>query len=113
LKLSVRIDDEGLAARVKAALADAPGITLAGLDEDADATVVAPVKSRGDFVLTPREQDVLALLAEGASNREIGERLGISIHTAKFHVRRITDKLDAVGRTDAVAMALQMRIIDV
>lgn len=113
MRLAIRINDDALAARVRAALAAAPGITLAGPDEDADATITAPAPSRGSYALTSREQDVLALMAEGASNREIGKRLGISIHTAKFHVRRITDKLDAVGRTDAVATALQKRIIDV
>lgn len=56
--------------------------------------------------LTPRERDVLALLAQGASNKEIARRLGISVHTAKFHVGQITDKLDASGRTEAVARAL-------
>jgi DNA-binding CsgD family transcriptional regulator len=111
LKLAIRIDDEELAARVKAALLAAPGITLT--DTDADATIVAPAPSRDIYTLTAREQDVLALMAEGASNREIGLRLGISMHTVKYHVRRITDKLDAVGRTNAVATALQKRIIDV
>ncbi len=110
MRIAIRIDDEELAARVKAALLAAPGITLT--DSGADATIVATTPSRDGRTLTVREQDVLILMAEGASNREIGARLGISVHTAKFHVRRITDKLDAVGRTDAVAMALQKRIID-
>jgi DNA-binding CsgD family transcriptional regulator len=48
---------------------------------------------------------VLALLAEGASNKATARRLGISVHTAKFHVRQVIDKLDASGRTDAVAHA--------
>ncbi len=52
----------------------------------------------GDFELTPRELDVLALLAEGASNKMIAQRLGISVHTAKFHVGSLLDKLDATGR---------------
>jgi DNA-binding CsgD family transcriptional regulator len=57
------------------------------------------------FHLTPRELEVLALLAEGASNKVIARRLGISVHTAKFHVASLLDKPDAVGRTDAVAHA--------
>ena len=52
---------------------------------------------------TQRELEVLRLLAEGASNKTIARRLGISAHTAKFHVGRLLDKLDATGRTDAVA----------
>ena len=61
--------------------------------------------------LTPRERDVIALLAEGLSNKEIGCRLGISPDTAKFHVGRVIDKLDATGRTDAVAHAARRGII--
>jgi DNA-binding CsgD family transcriptional regulator len=61
--------------------------------------------------LTPREREVLLLLAEGASNKEIARRLGISVHTAKFHVGSLLDKLDAAGRTDAVAHAARTGII--
>ena len=64
-----------------------------------------------DAGLTPREAEVLALLAEGASNKVIARRLGISIHTAKFHVGSILDKLDATGRTDAVAHAARRGVI--
>ena len=63
------------------------------------------------FDLTPRELDVLALLAEGASNKTIAKRLGISVHTAKFHVGSLLDKLDATGRTDAVAHAARRGVI--
>jgi hypothetical protein len=41
----------------------------------------------------------------------IARRLGISVHTAKFHVRSLLDKLDAVGRTDAVAHAARLGVI--
>jgi DNA-binding CsgD family transcriptional regulator len=61
--------------------------------------------------LTPRELEVLALLAEGASNKMIARRLGISVHTAKFHVSSLIDKLDAVGRTDAVTHAARLGVI--
>lgn len=54
---------------------------------------------------------MLALLAEGASNKAIARRLGISVHTAKFHVGSLLDKLDATGRTDAVAHALRLGVI--
>ena len=68
--------------------------------------------SASDFELTPRELDVLALLAEGASNKMIARRLGISVHTAKFHVGSLLDKLDATGRTDAVAHAARRGVIN-
>ncbi len=66
-----------------------------------------PVVEEGDL-LSPREVEVLELLAEGLSNREIGVELGISRHTAKFHVQGILDKMDAVTRTEAVVRALRM-----
>jgi DNA-binding NarL/FixJ family response regulator len=61
--------------------------------------------------LTARELEVLALLGEGASNKEIARRLAISVHTAKFHVASILDKLDATGRTDAVAHAIRLGLL--
>jgi DNA-binding CsgD family transcriptional regulator len=64
-----------------------------------------------DVPLTPRELEVLTLLAEGMSNKAIARRLGISVHTAKFHVGALIDKLDAVGRTDAVAQAARRGVI--
>lgn len=59
-------------------------------------------------LLTAREVEVLELLAEGFSNKEIGAQLGISPHTAKFHVQSLLDKLDAVTRTEAVVRALRL-----
>ncbi|HEX2642309.1 MAG TPA: response regulator transcription factor [Thermoanaerobaculia bacterium] len=61
--------------------------------------------------LTPRESEVLQLLAQGLSNPAIGERLGISEHTAKFHVNAILGKLGAQGRTDAVVRAARLGLI--
>ena len=54
---------------------------------------------------------MLALLAEGASNKAIARRLGISVHTAKFHVGQLLDKLDAPGRAGAVAHAARRGVI--
>ncbi|MEA2692483.1 MAG: two-component system, NarL family, nitrate/nitrite response regulator NarL [Acidobacteriota bacterium] len=61
--------------------------------------------------LTPREVEVLQLLSQGLSNKLIGVRLGISEHTAKFHVNAISGKLGAQGRTDAVVRAARMGLI--
>lgn len=61
--------------------------------------------------LTSREIEVLSLMAEGASNKEIAQRLAISVHTAKFHVASILEKLDATGRTDAVAHAVRLGLL--
>jgi DNA-binding NarL/FixJ family response regulator len=61
--------------------------------------------------LTPRELQVLRLLADGHANKRIGYDLGISEHTAKFHVGRILDKLDAATRAEAVAIGLREGLI--
>src|SRR5262245_51514269 len=61
--------------------------------------------------LTPREMEVLNLLAEGLSNRAIGARLGMSEHTAKFHVNAILGKLDASTRTEAVVRATRLGLL--
>jgi NarL family two-component system response regulator YdfI len=61
--------------------------------------------------LTPREIEVLRMLAEGLGNREMAARLGISAHTAKFHISSILDKLGASTRTEAVTMGIRMGII--
>ena len=61
--------------------------------------------------LTRRELEVLAAMADGASNKAIARRLGISFHTAKFHVAAILAKLDADSRTEAVAKAAQSGLV--
>jgi DNA-binding NarL/FixJ family response regulator len=63
--------------------------------------------------LTPRELQVLRLLAGGFANKHIAHDLGISEHTAKFHVGRILGKLDAATRAEAVAIGLRDRLIEV
>lgn len=68
-----------------------------------------PNRKSGDeaTTLTSREQDVLGLIACGATDREIGERLSISIHTVKSHVRNILGKLHLSRRYEAAEYALQ------
>lgn len=61
--------------------------------------------------LPPRQGQVLELLAEGLTNKEIARRLGISPATVKIHVARLTAWLGAANRTDAVARAQKARII--
>jgi len=60
---------------------------------------------------TPREREVLALLARGLSNRDIAEALEISAHTAKFHVNSILQKLGVERRTEAVVRAARMGLV--
>jgi DNA-binding CsgD family transcriptional regulator len=114
--IAVELDDPDLADRLASLLDGIEGLRLAAPGEAATVAIIsrdprnAAAESHG-FDLTPRELDVLALLAEGASNKTIAKRLGISVHTAKFHVGSLLDKLDATGRTDAVAHAARRGVI--
>ncbi|MCA1377562.1 MULTISPECIES: helix-turn-helix transcriptional regulator [unclassified Bradyrhizobium] len=112
--LSLEIDDPTLADRLAALLGNVAGLRLAAPGEQAAATIIArdPRVSPADIALTQRELDVLALMAEGASNKMIARQLGISVHTVKFHVGSLLDKLDATGRTDAVAHAARRGVIE-
>jgi DNA-binding NarL/FixJ family response regulator len=67
--------------------------------------------SPGPDSLTPREREVLALLAEGLSNKAIADRLSISEHTAKFHVNAVLAKLGVQRRTEAVVRAARMGLV--
>jgi two-component system, NarL family, response regulator YdfI len=61
--------------------------------------------------LTPREMEILHLLAGGDSNKTIATRLGISVHTVKFHVSSILAKLGVSSRTEAVALGLRLGFV--
>ena len=61
--------------------------------------------------LTPRELEVLALVADGLRNREVAERLGVTEHTVKFHLAAIFGKLGASSRVEAVRRGLQVGLI--
>ena len=63
--------------------------------------------------LTPRERDVLEMLAEGLSNKMIAYRLNISGHTAKFHVNAILAKLGAGTRTEAAMRGIRLGLVQV
>ena len=115
IRLALNIEGKALADRLAALLANVPGLRLVRGNESADVALVVPtvpsLSADGDVPLTPRELEVLTLLAEGLSNKAIARRLGISVHTAKFHVGTLIDKFDAVGRTDAVAQAARRGVI--
>lgn len=112
--LSLEIDDPALADRLATLLGSVAGLRLAAPGETATAAVIArdPRVMPVDIALTQRELDVLALMAEGASNKMIARQLNISVHTVKFHVGSLLDKLDATGRTDAVAHAARRGVIE-
>lgn len=103
------LDGERILAAVRAVMAGLTVMTpaLAG-------TVLKPLEKAADDVfdeLTPREVEVLALLAEGLTNKAIGFRLAVSEHTVKFHVNAILSKLSAQSRTEAVVKATRLGLI--
>jgi NarL family two-component system response regulator LiaR len=70
----------------------------------------SPAEKLG-YDLTDREREVLALMVEGLNNNQIAERLVVSVSTAKFHVSSILSKLGVASRTEAVAVALQNKLV--
>jgi NarL family two-component system response regulator YdfI len=78
---------------------------------DLDGLLVNPHRTSLAEPLTPREVEVLGMLAEGQSNKSIAYRLGISEHTVKFHVTSIMGKLNAGSRTEAVTQGIRQGLI--
>ncbi len=86
---------------------------LVVIDEDlAEDALRPPARPLGSHeTLTPRELEVVELLASGLSNKEIAERLGVSFHTVKFHVNAILGKLGASSRAEVVALAAKAGLL--
>jgi len=79
---------------------------------DVDAFLLAPSQLEpAAEPLTPREVQVLELLAEGLPNKAIAARLGVSDQTIKFHVAALSGKLGAANRTDAVRRGVRFGLI--
>jgi DNA-binding NarL/FixJ family response regulator len=78
---------------------------------DLDGLLVNPQPASMAEPLTPREIEVLGMLAEGQSNKSIAHRLGISEHTVKFHVTSIMGKLKAGSRTEAVTQGIRQGLV--
>jgi DNA-binding NarL/FixJ family response regulator len=84
---------------------------LATLDEVPPTGQTARQRAE-QYALTPREHDVLLLVADGLTNKEIGGRLSVSEDTVKKHVQNIIWKLRAVDRTQAAIMALRLGLLE-
>jgi len=107
--LSRNADGDRLAAALRAVV-----LGLVVLDETfaADALRGAPaVMQELPESLTPRELEVLQLLAQGLPNKLIAQRLGISEHTAKFHVNAILGKLGVQSRSEAIVQAVRTGLV--
>jgi DNA-binding CsgD family transcriptional regulator/tetratricopeptide (TPR) repeat protein len=93
----LRDEIEGLAARAR--------LVLSGSGDVPAEPAVETAAHEDPFGLTPRERQVLVLVAEGRTNREIGDALFMAEKTASVHVSRILSKLDVRSRTEAAAVA--------
>jgi NarL family two-component system response regulator YdfI len=101
---------------VAAVQAAASGLTVLTVDTSAPLLPYLSGIGRADSAnqgeaLTPREVEVLSMLAEGAGNKIIARRMGISEHTVKFHVGSIMGKLNAASRTEAVTVGIRRGLI--
>lgn len=121
-RIVIRSRDPLLRSQIEQRLAGLGDLTveLDGSAAGGDASGYAPGDAPGDAsvealdeepVVTPRESEVLGLLADGLANKEIGGRLGISAHTAKFHVESLLRKLDAANRAEAVREGIRRGLI--
>jgi two-component system, NarL family, nitrate/nitrite response regulator NarL len=100
----------GAEALAAAMIAAAHGLLV--LDRELAGGFVRPPESAGAAEpLTPREREVLALLSEGLANKAIAARLGISEHTAKFHVNAILAKLGVDSRAEAIVRAARLGLV--
>jgi two-component system, NarL family, response regulator LiaR len=103
---NVSADD--LARAIRAAKIGKPTLSPEAQQALIHATTTPQVKT---IALTDREHDVLALMVEGLSNPEIATRLIVSRATVKFHISSILSKMGASSRTEAVAIALQTKLL--
>jgi NarL family two-component system response regulator YdfI len=102
----VALDREALAA-----LLSPPAPQAEELLDATRANEHLPPAQNGRNALTPREREVLEMLAEGLSNKEIAWRMSISEHTVKFHVASVFAKLDVSTRTEAVMQGLRRGLL--
>jgi DNA-binding NarL/FixJ family response regulator len=94
-----------------AAAVEAVAAGLIAVPADSATPAFAPVRERATATLSPRERQVLGMIASGLANKEIAYRLGVAESTVKFHVASIMSKLDAGSRTEAVAIGIRQGIV--
>jgi NarL family two-component system response regulator LiaR len=105
------VEEDELIGAIRSAREGRPVLAPEAMKALMDRTV-APVESPAVEPLTKREQEVLSLVAQGMTNPQIAEQLVISTSTVQFHVHNILGKLGVGTRTEAVAMAIQSKLIE-
>jgi two-component system, NarL family, nitrate/nitrite response regulator NarL len=80
-----------------------PAMTVGGVDAQAE--------DEADDPLSPREREVLQLIAQGRTNREIAEALFVTEHTVKYHVTSLFTRLNVTNRAEAVARASALGLL--
>jgi DNA-binding NarL/FixJ family response regulator len=114
LRIAIRVEDAALAAQLRRLVLDA-GHEIVDAPDAADVVMQGAgtgfaAASEPDSLLTPRELEVLGAIGEGLTNKAIARKLGISLHTVKFHVESLFRKLGARTRTEALAKAAERRV---
>lgn len=106
------VSAEKLADAIRSARVGRPTLAPEATQALVEASRISNTSPQQLYNLTQREQEVLELMVEGLSNPAIAERLVISRSTVKFHVSSILAKLGVSSRTEAVALALQQKLVD-
>lgn len=121
MKLRIHLDvaDPVTRRRLAALVKADPEIALVRETEEADlvvserviATAAPATVPREDAALTPRERDVLRLVAHGLGNKQIAAELELSTHTVKYHLASVLAKLGARSRTEAVSRGIRTGLL--
>jgi DNA-binding CsgD family transcriptional regulator len=120
LRVYLEVSDAMTRRRVAALLRADSEIALVGAAEDADLVLservfatagVAIVAPPPGAALTPRELDVLRLVARGLGNKEIAAELRITTHTVKYHLAAVLEKLGVRSRTEAVSLGVRKGLV--
>ena len=121
LRVYLAVSDPALRARLAALFRADPDVVLVGRDGEADLVVSNGIEEVGNgpeaaaveegTALTPRELEVIRLVAHGLGNKSIARELGISTSTAKFHVASVLAKLGARSRAEAVSIGIRQGLV--
>jgi DNA-binding NarL/FixJ family response regulator len=113
LRVAISVQDPALAAELRALVLQAGHEVVDAEPADVvmqDGSAGFAAAPEPDALLTPRELEVLGAIGEGLTNKAIARKLGISLHTVKFHVESLFRKLGARTRTEALAKAAERRV---